>query len=214
MKLAPISRSAPERLFRYALVVVAIGCQEVFGGFEETPEPAPTSPVASGGSVGSGGSGASPSGGQLQSGCPVDQAECDGEVLRSCVDGVWLEERCSSEAHCDDVNVECRECVEGEQRCLDRKTPEGCDAANGRWVTGPACEAFHTCDEALGTCVRCKVDISVCASDTVLCRCKSDQSDYEPLTCPDRCLPMGLQDDCSGGEGAAGAPAGVCDNIE
>jgi hypothetical protein len=210
MNVSPIDCARRPGSFLGALVLAAVGCQEVFGDFEVEPTPVPSSPPGTGG--GSGG-GASSSGGQVSTRCSAGEGVCEDDLLRYCLDGVWMEELCSSAERCDEVNVQCRTCAEGERRCLDEKTPQSCDVENDRWVTEPACDEGKTCDRVRGVCVKCEIDFGVCGSTTVLCRCKSDQSGYAPFTCPDSCEMLEAQDRCSGGEGSAGGPAGVCDNI-
>jgi hypothetical protein len=138
---------------------------------------------------------------------------CDGPVLRRCVGGTWEETTCPAPTRCEPSTGSCRTCVLGEARCLDDKTLQLCDAASDAWVTQMPCGAGRTCDAVRGVCVACEPDLGVCIDETVICRCKADQSGFEPLTCPGGCSRMGAEDRCVGGEGVAGGPAGVCDKI-
>jgi hypothetical protein len=183
------------------------GCQIVLGDYEVS-EGSPPAVVSTGGDTSTAGTTSLPPG--L---CTGGERRCEGEVLSRCVDGRFEPETCQSPEHCDEPNARCRTCVEGQTRCRDDKSPQHCDSASDRWVSGAACESGDVCDQALGRCVACQPDIFVCGSETVLCRCKADQTGYEPLRCPTTCSGMGTDDRCVGGEGTAGGPAGVCENI-
>jgi hypothetical protein len=211
MKLSLSARPKRQSRLHWGALLLVLGCQQVFGEFEETPSPAPTAPTETGGTDG----GPSGTGGQSSSGfCEAREQTCDGAILRRCVNGSWEEETCSSPELCDERGGRCRTCVLDQARCLDAKTVQTCDDANDRWVTQPPCGVGLTCDETRGACVACGPDLGVCVNDlTVLCRCNADQSGFEPRACPGGCLDMGAQDRCNGPEGEAGSPAGACDNI-
>ncbi|HEX6766458.1 MAG TPA: hypothetical protein VF103_13290, partial [Polyangiaceae bacterium] len=162
---------------RALVLVVACGCQAVFGDFEIASEPT-----------------SSPSS-ELGLACEPDQYRCTNEVLERCNDsrtGFVTVETCASAAECNSNARRCGPCTAGEYQCRGTEL-EHCDASI--WTHVDTCAAPEACsvgaDRLTGMCASlCEAGRHDCQEGRLV-RCAPGQDHFDGV---EQCASLELCD--------------------
>jgi hypothetical protein len=178
---------------RALVLVVACGCQAVFGDFEIASEP--SSPPSA-----------------LGIECEPDQYRCTNELLERCNDartGFITVEICASAAECNSTARHCGPCTAGEYQCRGAEL-EHCDASI--WTHVDTCAAPEACsidsDRRSGSCATtvCDAGRHDCQEGRLV-RCAPGHDHYDGVA---SCASLELCDPAFADELADSGSRGAC----
>ncbi len=188
-----MSRRRFIRTFAIVPILLAPGCQFVFGnyavglGSDDGGVPAATGGNSSGGASTLGGAttgGDTATGGNGANDCsPNGSFSCAQADLRTCAYGAWtIVKTCSKIAYCNRSKGACDVCADGEQICSGTEL-QICNATHDGYDLVATCSAPNYCDKSAPQCVACASGESHCDSANVLNQCNAARTDWDLTPC-------------------------------